>query len=60
MPALGVVSAVRIFIVVDLPAPLGPSSPRTSPGITLRDTFFTATSVLFADLVERWNSLLRL
>src|SRR5262245_31769674 len=41
-PALGVRNPVTIFIVVDLPAPLGPRKPRTSPLATSKDTPSTA------------------
>jgi hypothetical protein len=33
-PLVGVDSVVRILMVVDLPAPLGPSRPNTVPGGT--------------------------
>ncbi len=35
-PAVGSVSVVRILMVVDLPAPLGPSRPNTVPGATAK------------------------
>jgi hypothetical protein len=35
-------SVVRIFMVVDLPAPFGPSSANTVPGITLKLTPLSA------------------
>src|SRR5438874_13580880 len=44
VPALGARKPVIIFIVVDLPAPLGPRKPNTWPAGTLNDTSSTATS----------------
>ena len=41
-PAVGVISEVSMPIVVDLPAPLGPISPKHSPGRTSRSTPSTA------------------
>src|SRR5215469_2922102 len=43
VPALGARKPVAIFIVVDLPAPLGPRNPSTSPRETVNDTSSTAT-----------------
>ena len=43
-PALGSSSVVRILISVVLPAPLGPSSPKNSPGATSRSTPASATT----------------
>ena len=37
-PLVGSSSVVRILISVVLPAPLGPSSPKNSPGATSRST----------------------
>ena len=37
-PLVGRSSVVRILISVVLPAPLGPSSPKNSPGATSRST----------------------
>ena len=42
-PAEGGTRPVTIFSVVDLPAPLRPSSPRKSPGLSEKLTSFTAT-----------------
>src|SRR6059058_3409616 len=44
VPAVGARNPVIIFIVVDLPAPLGPRKPSTSPCGTMNDTTSTATS----------------
>ena len=37
-PSSGCASVVRIFTAVDLPAPLGPSSPKIVPGSTANDS----------------------
>ena len=42
VPLEGVRKPVIIFMVVDLPAPLGPRKPSTSPRSTLKDTSSTA------------------
>jgi hypothetical protein len=42
MPLVGGSSVVSMRISVDLPAPLGPSKPNTSPGCTANDTPSTA------------------
>src|SRR5579885_2873730 len=42
VPALGARNPAIIFIVVDLPAPLGPRKPSTSPFGTANDTSSTA------------------
>jgi hypothetical protein len=42
VPLVGVTKPASIFIVVDLPAPLGPRKPSTSPLATLKDTSSTA------------------
>src|SRR6202035_4118989 len=44
VPAVGARKPVIIFIVVDLPAPLGPRNPSTSPCGTVKETSSTATS----------------
>src|SRR5690606_23354699 len=41
-PEVGARKPVSIFMVVDLPAPLGPRKPSTSPGWTLNDSASTA------------------
>jgi hypothetical protein len=38
LPALGWTKPQAIFVNVDLPAPLGPSSPTSSPGPISNDT----------------------
>ncbi len=43
-PASGVVSPSSMSTVVDLPAPLGPSSATTSPGAMVNSTPSTAAS----------------
>src|SRR5579859_3423072 len=42
VPELGARKPVIIFMVVDLPAPLGPRKPNTSPRFTERETSSTA------------------
>ncbi|MNP26653.1 hypothetical protein D3C76_1195160 [compost metagenome] len=42
LPEVGARKPVSIFMVVDLPAPLGPRKPRTSPGATRKDRLSTA------------------
>src|SRR5438045_4926232 len=44
VPLVGARKPVIIFIVVDLPAPLGPRNPSTSPSGTLNDTSSTAVN----------------
>ena len=44
LPAVIVSSVVSIFTVVDLPAPLGPRNPNTSPDFTCRSTPRTAST----------------
>ena len=44
VPASGVVSPSSISTVVVLPAPLGPSSPKHSPGHTSRSRPSTAST----------------
>src|SRR5690606_36617962 len=43
LPPSGARKPVSIFMVVDLPAPLGPRNPSTSPGLTSKDKLSTAT-----------------
>ena len=43
--------------VVVFPAPLGPTSPSTSPGATLNDRSRTAATVPY-DLVSPWTSII--
>ena len=47
-PLLGTRMPVSIFIVVDLPAPLGPIYPTISPSFTRNETSSTATTVCFS------------
>jgi hypothetical protein len=42
-PLLGARLPVRIFMVVDLPAPLGPKKPNTCPLLKLKLTLLTAS-----------------
>ena len=42
-PEVGGINPVIIRMVVDLPAPLGPRNPSTSPFSTVKETPFTAT-----------------
>src|SRR6185295_15187111 len=42
-PEVGGMKPVTMRIVVDLPAPLGPRKPSTSPRSTVKETSFTAT-----------------
>jgi hypothetical protein len=44
LPEVGARKPVSIFIVVDLPAPLGPRNPSTSPRLTLNVMPSTARS----------------
>jgi hypothetical protein len=44
VPEVGGRSVVSLLITVDLPAPLGPSSPNTSPASTERVRLSTAVS----------------
>ena len=44
VPAVGVMKPASIRMVVDLPAPLGPRKPSTSPRRTLNDTLSTAVN----------------
>src|SRR6516225_4771975 len=44
VPAVGARKPVIIFIVVDLPAPLGPRKPSTSPRGTVKEMSSTAFS----------------
>src|SRR5262245_15784048 len=57
LPAVGERKPVIIFIVVDLPAPLGPRKPRTSPLSTRKDTSSTAVNGP-KRLVSPWISML--
>src|SRR5687767_1191556 len=41
-PPLGIMIPARLRIVVVLPAPLGPTSPRTSPALTAKESPWTA------------------
>ena len=43
VPDVGARKPVIIFMVVDLPAPLGPRKPSTSPRPTAKETSSTAT-----------------
>ena len=44
-PAVGPSSAMIMFSVVDFPAPFGPSRPNTSPALTPKVLFLTATLI---------------
>jgi len=44
VPEVGISSVVRILIVVVLPAPLGPSRPKSSPSGTASDRPSSATT----------------
>src|SRR5713226_8111162 len=44
-PSVGAISVVSILTIVVLPAPLGPSSPKTSPRRTSKLTLSTAVKV---------------
>src|SRR5579871_831848 len=54
VPELGARKPVIIFMVVDLPAPLGPRKPNTSPRRTASDTSSTAT--IDPKCLERWRT----
>ena len=45
-PESGVTRPTRIFIRVDFPAPLSPTNPKTSDGLTLRLTSFSFGNVI--------------
>src|SRR5690554_1716787 len=47
LPLVGYRVPVSIFMVVDLPAPLGPSIPMISSSFTLKDTSLTAITGTF-------------
>ena len=42
VPSVGIMKPASMRIVVDLPAPLGPRKPSTSPRATRNDTWSTA------------------
>src|SRR6188474_1465985 len=44
VPEVGLIRPVRIFMVVVLPAALGPSTAKNSPELTVRLKSFTATT----------------
>ena len=44
VPPLAAMKHDRIFIVVDLPAPLGPRKPTIVPFSTVKDTSWTAVT----------------
>ena len=44
VPLVGAIVVVSMPIVVDLPAPFGPSSPNTSPGATSKSIPCTAST----------------
>ena len=46
-------------IVVDLPAPLGPSRPKTSPAATSKSIAFTASVPFGYVLVRRLTEIMR-
>ena len=45
VPAVGIMKPASMRIVVDLPAPLGPRNPSTSPRATLKLTLSTAVKL---------------
>src|SRR5271155_48268 len=45
VPEVGVMKPASMRMVVDLPAPLGPRKPSTSPRATLKDTLSTAVKL---------------
>src|SRR5436309_11961249 len=45
-PEVGAIRVHSILIVVVFPAPLGPSKPKTSPFLTLKETSLSAITVL--------------
>src|ERR1051325_4313903 len=53
VPEVGARKPVIIFIVVDLPAPLGPRKPSTSPSATAKDT--PSTAVSGPNFLTRWR-----
>src|SRR5262245_60856864 len=57
VPLVGARKPVIIFMVVDLPAPLGPRKPSTSPRPTVNDTLSTAR--MGPNLLERfWMAIM--
>src|SRR5690348_2083540 len=54
VPALGARKPVIIFMVVDLPAPLGPRKPSTSPRRTASDT--SSTARIGPKCLVRWRT----
>jgi hypothetical protein len=55
-PSLGLYSPERIFISVDLPAPLSPTTPRASPADTWKLTPFSAVMAPKYFLMSRASS----
>src|SRR5262245_48669890 len=60
LPLVGAISPVRQLKKVDLPAPLGPMSPRTSPGLTAMEALSTALKAPNALVMLRASSSMRL
>src|SRR4051812_30628297 len=56
-PEVGAMVVVSMPTVVDLPAPLGPSRPKTSPGATSKEMSFTAWTPPGYVLVRWWTSI---
>jgi len=48
VPVVGAMKQVRIFIVVDLPAPFGPRKPRISPRRSSKLASFSATKLPYS------------
>ena len=56
LPTVGVMKPASIRMVVDLPAPLGPRKPSTSPRGTSNDTLSTAVNAP-KRLVSPWMTI---
>src|SRR3954469_20034415 len=56
-PALGGMKPVIMRIVVDLPAPLGPRKPSTSPRSTLNE--MSSTARFAPNVLTRWSMVIK-
>src|SRR3954453_11796542 len=56
-PAVGSIVVVSMPMVVDLPAPFGPSRPNTFPGSTWKSICFTGSTAGGQVLVRPWTSM---
>ena len=60
MPPVGATVVVSMPTVVDLPAPFGPSRPKTSPGSTVNEIPFTASTPPGYTFFSASTSIIRL